>query len=244
MRLKVGDKALFYFVQYPPRYRKLNVVGIYSSGLEEFDEQYVFGDIQVIQKLNGWEDTLVGGYEVNVTNFADLENSAQVIYDEMDYNLSLVKITDIYYQLFDWFKLLETNISMLLIIIIIVVCVNLLSSFTIIILEKTNAIGTLKALGAKDQLIQRIFLLNGLKMLYKGLFYGNVLGFFICFMQQKFLLIPLDAENYYMSFVPIKIELEPILYVNLIIALFVLFALTIPTFYISKIKPIKSIKFD
>lgn len=244
MRIKLGDDVLFYFVQYPPRYRKLKVVGIYNSGLEEFDDQMVLGDIRVIQKLNDWEDTLVGGYEINIADFNKLDEYAKVVYDEMDYNLTLIKISDMFYQLFDWFMLLETNINMLLIIIIVVVCVNLLSSFTIIILEKTSIIGTLKALGATNQLIQRIFLLNGIKMLFKGLIYGNSIGLILCYIQQKFKIIPLNEENYYMSFVPIKIDVEPIVFVNLIIIVFVLLALIIPTFFISTIKPIKSIKFD
>ncbi len=244
MRLKLGDDALLYFVQDPPRIRKLKIVGIYKSDIEEFDEKIIFGDIGLIQKLNGWGDTLVGGYEINVTDFNQLDTMAQKIYDEMDYDLTMVKVTDRYYQLFDWFRLLETNIVFLFVIVMVVVILNLLSSFTIIVMEKTNLIGTLKALGATNTFVQLVFAVRGLKMMFYGVLLGNMVGVLFCALQKHFQILGLDEKNYYMSYVPIEIDWSAVLTVNMIILTAIVVALIIPTLFITLISPIKSIRFD
>ena len=159
--LKVGDQALFYFIQNPPRIRKFRISGIYSTGLDEFDEVYVIGDIRQVRQLNMWPDSLVGGMEVVLKDFKTLDRTADHIYENLPYNLRIDKITDQYAQLFDWLQLLNRNVVIFLILIIFVATFNMVATIFIMILERTNMIGILKALGATDNQIRQMFFFSG-----------------------------------------------------------------------------------
>ncbi|ALD20608.1 ABC transporter permease [Hymenobacter sp. DG25A] len=244
LRLKVGDDALFYFIQNPPRIRRFTVSGIYQTGLDEFDEVYVIGDIRQIRDLNAWPDSLVGGMEVVLKDFNQLDPVADELYENLRYDLKLDKITEEYAQLFDWLQLLNRNVVIFLLLIVFVATFNMVATIFIMILERTNMIGVLKAIGATDNQIRSMFFFRGLNLTIKGILYGNLIGLGFCAIQYFFHIIPLDPENYYMDRVPI--HWDPLIIVLLNVATFLmsLLAVLIPTFLISRIKPVVAIKFD
>ena len=244
LRLNVGDKALFYFIQNPPRVRQFVVSGIYQTGLDEFDEAFVIGDIRQIRDLNAWPDTLVGGLEVTLKNFNRLDPVADNLYESLRYDLKLDKITEQYVQLFEWLKLLNRNVVIFLVLIIFVATFNMVATIFIMILERTNMIGVLKAIGATDNQIRSMFFFRGLSLTVRGIFWGNLIGLGFCAVQYFFHLIPLDPENYYMDRVPIHWDWTIILLLNVATFLTSLLAVLIPTYLIARIKPVAAIKFD
>lgn len=244
LRLKLGDRPIFYFIQNPPRVRRFTVVGIYKTGLEEFDQTYVIGDLQQIRDLNDWSDTLTGGYEIVLKDFNRIDTVANMVFDKMNYDLKLDKITDQYAQLFDWLQLLKKNVVIFLVLIIFVATFNMISTVFIMILERTNMIGMLKALGATDRQIRAIFFFRGLSLTLKGLLWGNLIALGFCFIQDRFKLIPLDPENYYMDTVPINWDIPVFILLNVIVFLLTMLAIVIPTFMITRIRPVNAIKFD
>jgi lipoprotein-releasing system permease protein len=244
MRLKTGDSLLMFFVQYPPRFKKLAIKGLYETGLEELDDQVIIGDIRLNQSLNNWDDTLVGGYEIYIKDFSKLDEVAQKVFEVMDYDMQLEKISDKYLQIFDWLTLLRRNVRIFLVLILFVACFNMISTIFIMIMERTNMIGLLKALGARNDQVHAIFIYNGLSIILKGMLFGNMIGLGFCALQYYFKLIPLDPENYYMSSVPIEWNWLTIILLNLLIFVLISLVLVIPVFIISRISPIKSIKFN
>ena len=242
MRVGVGDDFLFYFIQNPPKFRKVKVSGIYETGLEELDQRFIVCDLKLIQGVNKWDDTLVGGYEIFVNDFEKLDESAMQIFDVMDYKLSITSVKDQFAQIFDWFKLLNQNVNMLMFFIFFIVGVNVATSFIIIILDKIRFIGTLKALGASNEQVRSIFLWNGFKILIYGTIIGNVVGVVLCAVQSYFHIIPLDAANYYISYIPMQIDVTQIISVNIMLVFIILPSLLLPVIIISKISPIRSIK--
>jgi lipoprotein-releasing system permease protein len=245
LKLNINDSFWLYFLQSPPRFRKLKVQGIYETGLEEFDEKIILGDIRLIKELNQWDDSLAGGFEVFIHNFDSIDEVTDRVYEEMEeHDLQVEKITDQHPQLFDWLVLLSRNVNVFLILILTVACFNMVSTLLIMIMERTNMIGLFKALGATNWQIRKIFMYNGMRLILQGLFFGNLIGLGFCFVQYYFRIIPLDTENYYMSFVPIHWNLLIILILNLLTFVMTTFVLLIPTVIITRIKPIKAIKFD
>jgi lipoprotein-releasing system permease protein len=244
LRLKVGDDALFYFIQNPPRVRKFTVSGIYQTGLDEFDEAYVIGDIRQVQELNSWPDSLVGGVEVVLKDFKRLDPVSDHMYENLRYDLKLDKVTDQYAQLFDWLQLLNRNVVIFLILIIFVATFNMVATIFIMILERTNMIGVLKAIGATDNQIRSMFFFRGLSLTIRGMIFGNLAGLGLCAIQYYFHPIPLDPENYYMDRVPIFWDPKMIIILNVATFLTSLLAVLIPTYLISRIRPVTAIKFD
>jgi len=246
LRLKVGDKTLFYFIQNPPRVRQFRVSGIYATGLDEFDEVYVIGDIRQIRELNSpaWPDSLVGGMEVVLRDFKTLDKTADNFYERLPYDLKIDKVTDQYAQLFDWLQLLNRNVIIFLILIIFVATFNMVATIFIMILERTNMIGILKALGATDNQIRRMFFFRGLSLTVRGMLIGNVVAVGFCAIQYYFKVIPLDPESYYMDRVPIFWDPRMLLLLNAATFATSLLAVLIPTYLISRIKPVVAIKFD
>ncbi len=244
LRLKVGQEALFYFVQNPPRVRKFKIAGIYKTGLDEFDNIYVMGDLAHIRTLNNWSDTLVGGYEIILKDFTTIEPTADKVFNNMNYDLQLQKITDEYAQLFDWLKLLKRNVVIFLVLIVFVATFNMVSTVFIMIMERTHMIGVLKAVGSTNYQIRKIFFYNGAKLTLKGLVWGNVVGLSFCALQYYFKFIPLDPENYYMDTVPIHWNFQVILILNAAIFLLTLLSVLLPTALVARINPVKAIRFD
>lgn len=244
LKLKLNDEVLVYFIQNPPRYRKIKITGIYQTGMEEFDEYYIIGDLQLIRKINGWNDTIIGGIEIFVDDFQKLTTTSESVYDAMDIDLQMEVVTEKYIQIFDWLRLLDKNVIIFLVIIMSVAGFNMMSTVVVLMMERTNMIGILKALGASNRQIGLIFLYNGLHILFKGLLVGNILGIGYCLIQYYFHIIPLDPDNYYMNAVPIHWDFLNILMLNLIISLLILLALFVPMIILPNIKPVKAIKFN
>ncbi len=244
LRLKIEDDITVFFVQNPPRIRKLKVTGLFNTGMEEFDEAYMIGDINLIRRVNNWDSTVAGGYEIMIKDFDKLEVAADTVFAHMDYDLGLEKITDRYITVFDWLILLDQNVVIFLILIIVVAGFNMISSLFIMIMERTQMIGILKALGAGNQLIMKIFFVRGIKLIGYGLLIGNALAAIFCGLQYYFHLLPLDPENYYMNSVPIEWSWQVWLYTNVLLSSFMALVVFLPCMAIARIKPIRAIRFD
>ena len=244
LKLKVGDEAIFYFIQNPPRARKLKIAGIFNTGLEEFDEVFVIGDIQLIRELNNWPDSIAGGMEVMLTNYKQIDQVADSVFDRMHYDLQLEKITDRHAQLFDWLQLLRKNVLIFLVLIVFVATFNMVSTVFIMIIERINMIGVLKAVGATDAQIRKVFYFRGLHLTLRGMLWGNIIGIGFCALQYYFKIIPLDPENYYMDTVPISWNFGVIVVLNIITLGMTMLSILIPASMIARIKPVKAIKFD
>jgi lipoprotein-releasing system permease protein len=244
LRLEVGNDVIMYFVQNPPRFRRLNVAGIYSTGMEDYDESLILGDIDLVRQLNNWNDTLTGGLEVYLKDFDDIDKTQELLYELTNYSYYVEKVTDRNIQIFEWLNLINRNVVILLALILFVACFNMISILLILIMERTPMIGTLMAMGATNGQLRRIFITNGMQMVLKGIMWGNIIALGFGFVQQQFKVIPLDKDNYYMDTVPILWDWSIIIGLNLLIFVLVMLILLIPATIISRIQPIKAIKFD
>ena len=245
LKKDVGDEIIVHFFQNPPRFRRLKVTGIYETNLSEyFDSRVILTDIRLIQRLNDWPDSVAGGLEVFVNDPANVDNAGIAIGEMMDFDLNIERVSDRFIQVFEWLELLSRQVNILLGIILTVVCVNMISIVLILVMERTQMIGMLKALGASNGFIRSVFIYNGVNLILKGLLLGNILGLGLCFIQYKFKIIGLNPRDYYMSFVPISWHWEIVLLLNVITLGLVTLILMLPTMAISRITPIKAIRFD
>lgn len=244
LMLDVGDKVVMYFVQDPPRFRNFDIVGIYETFLEDFDNRIILGDIQTIRNLNGWEKDQVGGFEVFIDDPAKIDFYEEALYQTVDYDLRMVKVTDKFIQIFDWLYLLNNNVYLFLALILFVAMFNMVSILFILIMERTQMIGVLKALGAKNSQVRQVFVWNGVRIIGKGLWVGNLIALGFGAFQYYTKTITLNPENYYMSYVPIHWDWLIILGMNVLILVVTTAILFVPAMVISNIKPIKAIRFD
>ncbi len=245
LKAKVNDQIVVHFFQNPPRSRKVLVTGIYETDLSEyFDSKIIIGDIRLIQKLNDWSDSLAGGVEVFVRDLNRLDDTGYAIQEAMDYDLNVERVSDKYSQVFEWLGLISRQVNIILIIILVVVCVNMISIVLILVMERTQMIGMLKALGAGNKLIRSVFVYNGMSLILKGLAFGNALGLGLSYLQYKFKMVRLNPHDYYMDVVPISWHWEIVALLNLLAFLVIALVLLVPTTVISRINPIKAIRFD
>ena len=242
--LETDEKLIMYFAQDPPRVRKFVVAGIYTTELEEFDNLYVFGDIRHIQNLNNWGIDSVGGFEITIHNFDNLDALTQMVYEKIDYDLNAQTIKEINPQIFDWLKLQDINVNVIIILMLIVAGINIITALLILILERTKLIGILKAIGQNNWSVRKVFLYNASYLIGKGLFWGNLLGIGLCLLQKYFHLISLNPSTYYMNTVPIHLAFSDVLLLNFGAMLSCILMLIIPTYLITKITPIKAIRFE
>jgi lipoprotein-releasing system permease protein len=251
LRLKVGDSFAMHFVQDPPRMRKFTISGIYETSLEEFDKMYVFCDIGHIKRLNGWNDNQVSGFEIFINDFDKLDEMTEKVKDAVGYrieeNEEKFKVTNIrikYPQIFDWLNFQDVNVIIIIVLMLLVAGFNMISGLLILILEKTNMIGILKALGSDDVTIRRVFLYQAAYLISKGLLWGNLIGIGIAFLQLKTGLVTLDPSSYYIKTVPINLNLTHILLLNAGSMAAILIMLLVPSKLISRITPVKAIRYD
>ncbi len=245
LRKDVGDDIIVHFFQNPPRFRRLKVTGIYETNLSEyFDSRVILTDIRLIQRLNDWPDSVAGGLEVFVSDPTHIDQAGMFIGESMDYDLNIERVSDRFIQVFEWLDLLSRQVNILQAVILTVVCVNMISVLLIMVMERTQMIGMLKALGASNGFIRSIFIYNGINLILRGLFFGNLLGLGLCFLQDRFKIIELNPRDYYMSFVPISWHWEIVLLLNVSTLALITFILLLPTMAISRITPIKAIRFD
>ena len=224
--------------------RKFEVIGIYDSGFSEIDENLIFGDIFHLQKINKWNLDEFGELEVFVENFEEIDTTLKDIYINTPSNLNSYSIKDKFASIFDWISIFDKNIFAIIFIMLIVSSINIISVLLIIILEKTNMIGILKSMGASNFQIKNIFLINVSYLISVGLLIGNILGLLLLYIQKTYKLIKLDPEIYYTSSVPVSIDIETVIMLNLFTFIICLLSVLIPSYIISKILPIKSIKFQ
>ena len=245
--LKVGDDVRMYFIsgeQAQPRGRKFFVSGIYETGLEEFDRSYIIGDLRHIQKLNHWDPDQVSGFEIFIKDFSKVDKIGEWVYSQIGYDLNSQTVKELYPQIFDWLRLMDMNVVIILILMVLVACITMISTLLILILDRTEMIGILKALGMKNRDVRKIFMINAAYIIGRGMLWGNISGLVICFLQLYFKIIPLNQASYYMSFVPIKVQLLSLLSINLGTFIICLAVLVIPGIVISRITPIKAIRFE
>jgi len=251
LRLKVGDKFAMWFVQQPPRVRMFTVSGIYDTKMAEFDKVFILGDIRHIRKLNDWKDDQISGFEILVNNFDRIEDLtlkvddiAGLIFFDDGSKLKVQSIIDKYPTIFDWLGLQDLNAIILIVIMLVVAGINMISGLLIIILERTKMIGVLKAMGAENPLIRKIFLIQSSYIVLRGLIFGNLIGLTLCLLQKEFSFIKLDEASYYLSTVPIHLNAVHILLLNLGTFIVTIAMLVVPSMVISRISPEKTIKFD
>ena len=245
LKLNIGDDLRMYFIiDNKTRGRKLQIAGIFETGLEDFDNRFVIGDIGHIQKLNGWTMNEVTGFEVLIDNFDDIDRMGEVVYNEIGYDLNAQTIKQIYPQMFDWLALQDMNVVIILVLMVLVAGITMISTLLILILERTNMIGVLKALGARNWSVRKIFLYNATYLIGIGLFWGNFFGIMICFLQQKFGIMKLPQESYYVSVVPINFDIMAILLLNVGTLVVCTLMLIVPSYIITRISPVKAIRFS
>ena len=251
LRLKTGDSFNMLFIQDPPRMRKFTISGIYETSLEEFDKMYVFCDIGHIKRLNGWNNDQVSGFEVYLNDFGKLNEMTLAVRDAIGYKITQeetkFKVTNIrirYPQIFDWLNFQDINVIIIILLMLIVAGFNMISGLLILILEKTNMIGILKSLGAEDITIRRLFLYQAAYLIAKGLFWGNFIGIGLAYIQLKTGLITLDPTSYYIKTVPVNLELSHILLLNAGTMVAIIIMLLVPSQLISRISPVKAIRYD
>lgn len=244
-QFKLGDKVRLYFIQEPIRARAPIISGFYNTNMVELDEKMVFTNIEMIRALNGWKDTEVGGVEITIN---DPEQSAlradDIQRNFTDYNKWVKSIDQSNPEIFDWLNFLKTNQWIILILMGIVAIVNMVSMLLVLILERSKMIGVLKALGSQYTLIRNIFLRKSMQIILFGLLFGNLFGLGLALAQQKFNLIALDPEMYFLSHVPVSIHWPTILALNIGTALVILASLLVPTLLIKRIHPIQALRFN
>jgi lipoprotein-releasing system permease protein len=243
LKVRVGESVPLYFLGNPPRARKMTVVGIYETGLEEVDKTIALGDIRLVQRLNRWGPDSVGTYEIFVNDFNQLNTVANTVFDVMTPDMRLTRVTDQYRPLFDWMVLLDRNMIILLILIAFVASFNMVSVLLVLMMERTPMIGLLKALGGPNSLIRRMFLFVGLNMVGWGLLIGNGVGLLVCYLQYQYKLIPLDPKNYFINHVPIAWDWPTILALNGATLLLIALVLWLSTIIINRIQPVKALAF-
>lgn len=243
LNLKVGDDFLMYFIENSLRKRKFEIAGIYNLGVEEVDKIFVIGDLDLIRSLNKWEPSQVGGYELRVNNFNDLEIIENKVYEDLGVELKSYTVKEYYPAIFEWLSLLDVNTQVILILMMAVAVINMISALLIMILERTNMIGILKALGSSNWNVRKIFLYNATYLIGLGLLSGNVLGIGLGLLQHYTHLFTLDQASYYMSFVPVQLDVQDILLLNAGTLLISLMVLLIPSLLVSRISPLKAIRF-
>ena len=254
LNLKLGDKFITFFLKnevnkYPNK-RNFEIVGIFDSGFQEFDANYIIGDIRHIQRMNKWEKDEVGAFEVFVNDFDRIEELGSAVYKATFNKQNQAKpldsktIVEKYYFIFEWLKMFDINIQIILIVMIFVATINMVVALLVLILERTQMIGILKALGGNNWSIRKIFLYNALYLIGKGLFWGNVIGIGILLLQKHFGIVKLNPENYYVNQAPVYIGIENILLLNLLTVVICFLILLIPSYIITKISPIKAIRYN
>jgi lipoprotein-releasing system permease protein len=245
LKLQLNGKFIVHFVQNNATEQRLfQIVGIYKTGLEEYDKKFALVDIQPIQKLLGWSPNQIAGYEVFVDDIRDLNRMNNFIYNELISNqFSAQTIRQEQPSIFEWLDLQDVNEKVILGLMLLVGIINMVTALLILILERTNMIGTLKSLGSSNWSIQRIFMYYGAIIICIGLLIGNVVGIGLAFLEQKFKFIKLSEADYYLSYAPIKFDFITILSLNLGTLLITTLFLLLPTLLVLSISPVKAIQF-
>ena len=248
MNFKLGDRFNTFFKNddpnKPPRSRNYTIVGIYNSGLKEFDDTYVIGDIRHLQRLNKWENNQVGHFEVLLDDYNTLDEKFREVFQNTTSLMNTVTVEQKHASIFEWISIFDKNTYGIIGIMILVAGINMITALLVLILERTKMIGIFKALGSNNWSIRKIFLYNASYIICIGLFWGNLIGISLLLAQKYFKLFPLDPTVYHVSEVPVYISLGYIVALNIGTFVLCLIMLLIPSYLITKISPVKAIRFD
>lgn len=254
LKLKTGDSAVLYFInesEVNPRMLQLKVCGIYRTSLEEFDNLFIIGDLKQVQRINDWTDDKISGFEILVSDFNTLDIIEQEVRNRVvnysEENSEILRtesITRQYPQIFDWLSILDMNVWVILFLMVMVAGFNMISALLVLILERSNMIGVLKALGSHNWSIRKVFLYLSVFLTSRGMLWGNVIGVLIVLLQNFFHPIKLNPATYYVDVVPVNFNLIHILLLNIGCIVITTLMLVIPSYLVSKISPDKSIRFD
>ena len=244
----VGETFQMYFMKSdsskPPSIMKYAVVGIFNSGFEELDKTYVIGDINHVQRLNRWTKDQIGNFEVFITNYNDLDRLGKEVYAQTPSTLDAMTVKQKYATIFEWIPIFTTNIYGIIGIMILVGAINMITALLVLILERTQMIGILKALGSSNWSIRKLFLYNASYLIACGLFWGNLIGIGVLLLQKQFEFLKLDPSVYYVTVAPVYLDWTYVVLLNLMTFVLCLLMLLIPSFLISKIVPVKAIQFE
>jgi lipoprotein-releasing system permease protein len=253
--MDTGSKLLVFFItktrgadsaqfNYEQRVKTFHVKGIYQTGLEDFDKEFVFTDIAQIQSLNFWKPSQVGGFEVLAYDFDKVDSLTENIKGMIGVNLNAQSIHEINEPMFSWLKLQNTNAYIIIILMAVVSAIAMVSALIVLILENTSMIGLLKALGSRNRNIRRIFLIDGAYLIFWGMLIGNVIGISFCLIQEYYKLIPLDQSTYYMPYVPILFNWFYVLLLNTGAFVTCMLMLILPSFIVSRITPVRTLRYN
>jgi lipoprotein-releasing system permease protein len=245
LKLKVNDQVLIYFVQAgsPPRLRKLTVAGIYKTGIEEYDKLIAIGDLKLVQRLNSWEPDQIGGYEIILNDYRQMEKVGYDIIPYLPAGLQSTTIVNLFPNIFDWLGLQDKTIYIVLAIMVAIAVLNLITCLLILVLERTRMVGILKALGARNFTVQKIFLYHGTIITFTGLVFGNLVAMLVLWLQQRYGFITLPEDAYYISQAAVDIVWWQIGAVNIGTFIVCFLVLMIPTVIVKRVKPVKAIQF-
>ncbi|WP_396603197.1 ABC transporter permease [Algibacter sp. R77976] len=245
---KVGDKFQMFFAKDDPE--KLpniitySITGIFNSGFQDLDAQYLIGDIRHLQRINRWESNQIGNFEVFLNDYDELKEKGAEIHQNIPSLLDSQTITDKYYSIFEWIKIFDKNTYGIIGIMVLIAGFNMVTALLVLILERTKMIGVLKTLGSSNWSIRKLFLYNASYLILLGLFWGNVIGLGLLFAQKYFKLFPLDPSVYYVTEAPVYISLGYIIALNIGTLILCLLMLLVPSYIITKISPVKAIRFS
>ena len=248
LELKVGDAFNTFFIKENqnqlPNIRRLKITGIFNSGFQEFDATYIIGDIRHVQRMNKWSPNQIGAFEIFVQDFDQIQSLGEEVYQQTPSNLDAKTIIEKYSYIFDWLLLFDFNIIIILGVMILVATINMVVALLVLILERTQMIGILKALGASNWSVRKIFLYNAFYLILRGLLWGNCIGIGVLLIQKYFGIIQLNPENYYVNQAPVYFNLGYIAALNLLTVGVCFLVLLIPSYIITKISPIKAIRYE
>lgn len=248
LRLKVGDAFNTFFIKENqnqlPNIRRFKITGIFNSGFQEFDATYIIGDIRHVQRINKWTPNEIGAFEIFVQDFDQIQEVGEEVYQQTPSNLDSKTIIEKYSYIFDWLLLFDFNIIIILGVMILVATINMVVALLVLILERTQMIGILKALGANNWSVRKLFLYNAFYLILRGLLWGNCIGIGVLLIQKYFGIIQLNPENYYVNQAPVYFNLGYIASLNLLTVGVCFLVLLIPSYVITKISPIKAIRYE
>ena len=247
LSLEIGDDVSAYFQnslnQKLPNIRKFKIVGFFLSGFPDFDQTFVLGDIKHVQRINKWKENQIGAYEVFLKDLDEVSSVGSTIYKKLPSDLDVVELTKQYATIFQWISLFDFNILIIITVMIIVGVINMSTALLVLILERSQMIGLLKTLGARNKLIQKIFLFNGIVIMSRGLLWGNFIGLLFYFSQRYGKWIRLDPETYYVNVAPVSLGVLDFLVLNLGVLGISAVLLWIPSLIISGISPARVLRF-
>ncbi len=260
LNIKLNQKLLVYFmsrkkltdttfsgqnyIEYEPRVKDFYVKGIFNTGFSDFDKNLVFVDLKQIQKLNYWNPQQVGGYEVYLNDFSQLEQTQDLLNDLVGYDLIVNNVKQMQNAIFSWLDMIDVNAVIIITLMVLVAAINMISALLILILERTNMVGILKAMGLANGKVRSVFFYVSLQLLGKGLLFGNIVGIGLCWLQLQFKFATLNSATYYLDYVPVNLSAMHVIGINVGTIVVCLLMMFLPTLILNRITPVKAIRFS